>query len=109
RGVFGLLGGGAHAEYVATHERLLAEVPANLDWAEAAAVPEVFITAHDALWRQARLRPAETVLISAVASGVGLAAVQLVRAVQAGPLGTSRTAGQIHPAPTAGPVDGLAG
>src|SRR5579872_2682598 len=48
--VFGLVGGGAHAEYVAIHERLLAEIPENLGWAEAAAIPEVFITAHDALW-----------------------------------------------------------
>jgi putative PIG3 family NAD(P)H quinone oxidoreductase len=105
--VFGLLGGGAHAQYIATHERLLAEVPANLDWAEAAAVPEVFITAHDALWTQARLRPAETVLINAVASGVGLAAVQLVRAIQAVPFGTSRTAGKIAHAKAVGLEDGL--
>ncbi|HEX7288796.1 MAG TPA: zinc-binding dehydrogenase, partial [Candidatus Angelobacter sp.] len=89
--VFGLLGGAAHAEYVATHERLLAEVPANLDWRQAAAAPEVFITAQDALWRQAALRPGETVLINAVGSGVGLAAVQLVRAIQAVPFGASRT------------------
>src|ERR1700732_1932472 len=80
--VFGLIGG-AHAEYVVTYEHLLAEIPANLDWAGAGAVPEVFITAHDALWTQAALRPGETVLIHAVGSGVGLAAVQLVRAVQA--------------------------
>jgi len=105
--VFGLLGGGAHAQYIATHERLLAEVPANLDWSEAAAVPEVFITAHDALWTQARLRPAETVLINAVASGVGLAAVQLVRAIQAVPFGTSRTAGKIAHAKALGLEDGL--
>ncbi|HZU33322.1 MAG TPA: alcohol dehydrogenase catalytic domain-containing protein, partial [Candidatus Angelobacter sp.] len=44
--VLGLIGGGAHAEYVVTYERLLAEIPANLSFAEAAAVPEVFITAH---------------------------------------------------------------
>src|SRR5260370_22899060 len=87
--VFGLLGGGAHAEYVVTHERLLAEIPANLDWAEAASIPEAFITAHDALWIQARLRPAENVLITAVGSGVGLAAVQLARAMRAVPFGTS--------------------
>jgi putative PIG3 family NAD(P)H quinone oxidoreductase len=89
--VFGLLGGAAHAEYIATHERLLAEVPANLDWTQAAAIPEVFITAQDALWKQAALRPGETVLINAVGSGVGLAAVQLARALQAVPYGTSRT------------------
>src|SRR5262249_9122768 len=83
--VFGLLGGGAQAEYVVTHERLLAEIPPKLDWSQAAAVPEVFITAHDALWTQARLRPAEAVFVNAVGSGVGLAAVQLARAIKAVP------------------------
>lgn len=89
--VFGLTGGGAHAEYIATHERLLAEIPDNLTWAEAGAVPEAFITAHDALWKQAALRPGETVLIHSVGSGVGLAAVRLTRAINAVPYGTSRT------------------
>jgi putative PIG3 family NAD(P)H quinone oxidoreductase len=105
--VFGLTGGGAHAEYVVTYENLLAEIPANLDWAQAAAVPEVFITAHDALWTQAQLRPGETVLIHAVGSGVGLAAVQLARAIQAVPYGTSRTAGKIEQAKPLGLEDGL--
>lgn len=105
--VFGLLGGGAHAEYVVTYERLLAEIPASLDWAQAASVPEVFITAHDALWVQARLRPGETVLINAVGSGVGVAAVQLVRAVHAVPFGTSRTPDKIEKARTFGLEAGL--
>jgi putative PIG3 family NAD(P)H quinone oxidoreductase len=105
--VFGLTGGGAHAEYVITYENLLAEIPANLDWAQAAAVPEVFITAHDALWTQAQLRPGETVLIHAVGSGVGLAAVQLARAIQAVPYGTSRTANKIEQAKPLGLEDGL--
>lgn len=105
--VFGLIGGGAHAEYVATHERLVAEVPANLDWPQAAAVPEVFITAHDALWIQAGLRPAETVLINAVGSGVGLAAVQMVRAIHAVPFGTSRTLDKINKAKPLGLEAGL--
>ena len=105
--VFGLTGGGAHAEYVVTYENLLAEIPANLDWAQAAAVPEVFITAHDALWTQARLRPGETVLVHAVGSGVGLAAVQLARAIQAVPYGTSRTADKIEQAKTLGLEAGL--
>jgi len=96
--VFGLIGGGAHAEYVVTHERLLAEVPEALTWADAAAIPEAFITAHDALWKQARLRPGETVLVHAVGSGVGLAAVQLARAIQAVPYGTSRTADKLDQA-----------
>jgi putative PIG3 family NAD(P)H quinone oxidoreductase len=105
--VFGLTGGGAHAEYVVTYENLLAEIPANLDWAQAAAVPEVFITAHDALWTQAQLRPGETVLVHAVGSGVGLAAVQLARAIQAVPYGTSRTAGKIEHAKPLGLEAGL--
>src|SRR6185312_7981767 len=94
--VFGLIGGGAHAEYLATSEHLLAEISSNLSFEQAAAIPEVFITAHDALWTQAALRPGETVLIHAVGSGVGLAAVQLCRAIQAVPYGTSRTVGKIE-------------
>ncbi len=105
--VFGLVGGAAHAEYVVTHERLVAEIPASLDWPHAGAVPEVFITAHDALWTQADLRPGETALINAVGSGVGLAAVQLVRAVQAVPFGTSRTSGKIDEAVRYGLEAGL--
>lgn len=105
--VFGLIGGGAHAEYVAIHERLLAEIPSNLSFAEAAAVPEVFITAHDALWTQANLRPGETVLIHAVGSGVGLAAVQMTRAIQAVPYGTSRTADKIEKSKPLGLKDGV--
>jgi putative PIG3 family NAD(P)H quinone oxidoreductase len=106
--VFGLIGGGAQAEYLVTYEHLLAEIPANLDFAQAAAIPEVFITAHDALWTQANLRPGETVLIHAVGSGVGLAAVQLARAVQAVPYGTSRTADKIEQAKPLGLEAGLA-
>jgi putative PIG3 family NAD(P)H quinone oxidoreductase len=106
--VFGLIGGGAYAEYVVTYENLLAEIPANLSWTEAAAIPEVFITAHDALWTQANLRPGETLLIHAVGSGVGLAAVQLARAIQAVPYGTSRTADKIDQSKPLGLEAGLA-
>jgi NADPH:quinone reductase len=106
--VFGLIGGGAYAEYVVTYENLLAEIPANLSWTEAAAIPEVFITAHDALWTQANLRPGETVLIHAVGSGVGLAAIQLARAIQAVPYGTSRTADKIEQSKPVGLEAGLA-
>jgi NADPH2:quinone reductase len=106
--VFGLVGGGAQAEYVSIHERLLAEIPKNLSWLEAAAIPEVFITAHDGLWKQADLRPGETVLVHSVGSGVGLAAVQLVRAIQAVPFGTSRTADKIEQAKKHGLEAGLA-
>src|SRR5579872_1008804 len=89
--VFGLVGGGAHAEFLVTHERAVAEIPANLHWQEAASIPEAFITAYDALWLQAELKAGERVLIPAVGSGVGLAAVQLVRARHAVPYGTART------------------
>jgi NADPH:quinone reductase len=106
--VFGLIGGGAYAEYVVTYENLLAEIPPNLNWTEAAAIPEVFITAHDALWTQANLRPGETVLIHAVGSGVGLAAIQLARAIQAVPFGTSRTADKIEQSKPLGLEAGLA-
>ncbi len=89
--VFGITGGGAQAEYVVVPESTLAEIPSNLDWHEAAAVPEAFITAHDALFTQARLEMGERVAVHAAGSGVGLAAVQLARACGARVFGTSRT------------------
>jgi putative PIG3 family NAD(P)H quinone oxidoreductase len=94
--VFGITGGGAQAEFVVVPENHLAEVPANLDWPAAAAVPEAFITAHDALFTQARLQMGETVLIHAAGSGVGLAAIQLARAAGAQTFGTSRTADKLE-------------
>ncbi len=105
--VFGIAGGGCQAEHIVAHERMLAEIPANLNWSEAAAVPEVFITAHDALWKQAALAAGETVLIHAVGSGVGLAAVQMARAIGAMPYGTSRTAEKIERARAFGLEDGI--
>jgi NADPH2:quinone reductase len=104
--VFGIVGGGAYADYVVTHERLLAEIPRSLGYAEAAAVPEAFITAHDALVTQAQLRASEAVLIHAVASGVGLAAVQLTRALGAIPFGTARGKEKIERAREYGLEDG---
>ena len=89
--VFGITGGGAQAEYVVVPENHLAEIPANLDWAEAAAVPEAFITAHDALFTHAQLHVGETMLVHAAGSGVGTAAIQLARAAGARAFGTSRT------------------
>jgi NADPH:quinone reductase len=100
------VGGGAYAEYLVTHERLLAEIPGSLSYTEAAAVPEAFITAHDSLVTQAQLRASETVLIHAVASGVGLAAVQLTRALGAIPFGTARGKGKIERAREYGLEDG---
>lgn len=105
--VFGIVGGGGNAEYAVMHERTLARIPDRLSWTEAAAVPEVFITAHDALVTQALVRPSERVLIHAVGSGVGLAAVQLARAVGAVPFGTARTADKIARARGLGLADGV--
>jgi putative PIG3 family NAD(P)H quinone oxidoreductase len=94
--VFGITGGGAQAEYVVVPANHLAEIPANLDWAPAAAVPEVFITAHDAMFTRANLRPGETMLVHAAGSGVGTAAIQLARAAGARAFGTSRTADKLE-------------
>ncbi len=96
--VMGLVGGGAQAEYVVIHEGLLVEVPENLDFAQAAGVPEVFMTAHDALFTQAGLRMGERVLIHAAGSGVGTAAIQLARATGATVFGTSRTPAKLEQA-----------
>lgn len=106
--VFGIVGGGAYAEYVVTHERLLAAIPDSIGYTDAAAIPEAFITAHDALVTQASLRASESVLIHAVASGVGLAAVQLVRVLGAIPFGTARGEGKIARAKELGLEDGWA-
>jgi putative PIG3 family NAD(P)H quinone oxidoreductase len=89
--VFGITGGGAQAEYILAPENTLAEIPDNLDWAQAAAIPEAFITAHDALFTQARLQISEQVLVHAAGSGVGTAAIQLARVAGARVFGTSRT------------------
>ena len=93
--VFGIVGGGGNAEFLVTHEDVAAEVPPNLSWSEAGSIPEVFITAHDAL-SQAGISAGDSVLIHAVGSGVGLAAVQIVRALGAVPFGTSRTLEKIE-------------
>ena len=94
--VFGITAGGAQADYVVVPEHTLAEIPANLDWAEAAAVPEVFITAHDALFTQAGLEMSERLLVHAAGSGVGTAAIQLAHAGGAIVYGTSRTAEKLE-------------
>lgn len=89
--VMGLAGGGGQAEYIVMNEGLLLEIPDALDDVEAAAVPEVFMTAFDALFLQADLRMGERVLIHAAGSGVGTAAIQLAHVVGATTYGTSRT------------------
>ena len=75
--VCALLPGGGYAEYVTVHEHLALGIPANISLVQAAAIPEVFLTAFQALDWLAQLQPNETVLVHAGASGVGTAAIQL--------------------------------
>jgi putative PIG3 family NAD(P)H quinone oxidoreductase len=89
--VFGITAGEAQAEFLVIDQSLLARIPDNLTFAEAAAVPEVFVTAHDALFTQGGLSKGESVLIHAVGSGVGLAGLQLAKALGSRVFGTSRT------------------
>ncbi|MFW6078995.1 MAG: NAD(P)H-quinone oxidoreductase [Gemmatimonadota bacterium] len=89
--VMGLVGGGGYSEAVVVHEREAVAVPDTLSLEEAAAVPEAFVTAHDALFTRLGLAMGERLLIHAVGSGVGLAALQLAKAAGATTIGTSRT------------------
>jgi len=88
--VMAIVGGGAQAELVTAHERQLMPVPEGLDWPAAGGLPEVFTTAHDALFTQAGLRPGERLLVHGGAGGVGTAAIQLARAAGARPTATVR-------------------
>jgi NADPH2:quinone reductase len=94
--VFGITAGGAQAEFLLSDETLLARIPENLSFTEAAAIPEAFITAHDAIFTQGNLAKDETLLIHAVGSGVGLAALQLAKARNIKVFGTSRTADKLQ-------------
>ncbi len=105
--VMGIVGGGAQAEYILVHEGMLVEIPENLDFVQAAAIPEVFMTAHDALFTQAGLQMGERVLVHAAGSGVGTAAIQLARAVGATVYGTSRTESKLEKAKALGLEVGL--
>ncbi|HLJ82991.1 MAG TPA: NAD(P)H-quinone oxidoreductase [Candidatus Eremiobacteraceae bacterium] len=90
--VMGLVGGGAQAEFVATREPLVLPVPDAVTDIEAGGIPEAYITAHDALFSHASLVQGERVLIHAVGSSVGLAAVQLAKAIGAVTYGSTRSA-----------------
>ena len=94
--VFGITAGGAQAEFLTIDESLLVTIPDNLSFSQAAAIPEAFITAHDAIFTQGNLHTGETLLIHAVGSGVGLAALQLAKAINAKVFGTSRTFGKLE-------------
>lgn len=105
--VMGIVGGGGQAEYLLVHEGMLVEIPENLDFVQAASIPEVFITAHDALFSQAALQMGERLLVHAVGSGVGTAAIQIAKAVGATVYGTSRTASKLERAKELGLDVGL--
>jgi putative PIG3 family NAD(P)H quinone oxidoreductase len=94
--VMGITAGHAQAEYILAEQSTLARIPDNLSFDEAAAIPEAFITAHDAVFTQSRLAAGETLLVHAVGSGVGLAALQMAKAAGANVIGTSRTADKLE-------------
>lgn len=81
--VMGVVGGGAYAEVARIDYRMAMPIPAELDYVHAAAIPEVFVTAHEAMMHLARLKAGDSVLIHAAAGGVGSAAVQLAYATGA--------------------------
>lgn len=81
--VMGIVGGGSYAEQLVTHERLLMPVPSTVALADAAAIPEVFVTAFDALVVQGGLTTGRTALVHAGASGVGTASIQIAKAIGA--------------------------
>jgi len=89
--VFGLVGGGGLSDTVAVHERHVARIPDDLTDREAAAVPEAFITAHDAVFTRAGLALGETLLVNGASGGVGTAAVQLGVAAGARVLANARS------------------
>lgn len=94
--VMGITGGGGYAEYVTVPASTAVPVPDGLDLLEAGAVPEVFMTAFDAVFLQEGLAAGETLLVHAVGSGVGTAALQLAVAAGATVIGTSRTADKLE-------------
>jgi putative PIG3 family NAD(P)H quinone oxidoreductase len=97
--VMAIVGGGAQAELCVVHERQLMPVPQGLDLLAAGGLPEVFTTAHDALFTQVELRPGEHLLVHGGAGGVGTAAIQLARAAGARVTATVRDDGlraQVH-------------
>lgn len=107
--VMGITGGAGYAEFVVVHEREAVRAPEGMELVTAGAIPEVFLTAFDALSLQMGLRAGETVLIHAVGSGVGTAAVQLARRAGAETFGTSRTVEKLRRARELGLDHGVLG
>ena len=107
--VMGIVAGGGYAEKVVVHETVAVAVPRGIDALEAGAIPEVYMTAYDAAFRQAGLKSGETLLVHAVGSGVGTAALQLARRAGARVIGTSRTQAKLDRAAEMGLDLGLDG
>lgn len=107
--VMGIVGGGGYAEAVVVHERVVMPIPTGVGLAEAAGLPEAWLTAWDAMVRQAGLSAGETVLIHAVGSGVGSAATQIASALGARVIGTSRSPSKLEMARDLGVKEGLVG
>lgn len=105
--VMGIVGGGAHAELVCVHEREVLPMPSDLSFEEAAAIPEVFLTAYDALFRQLDVRLGERVLVHAIGSGVGTATLQLAWLAGATVYGTSRSPSKLERAKVLGLVHAI--
>ncbi len=105
--VMGITGGGAMATYVNVHAREVLRVPEGMSLTDAAAIPEVFLTAYDAMFSQGGLGFGQLVLVHAVGSGVGTAALQLGLAAGARVVGSSRTDDKLERCRELGLRDGL--
>ena len=88
--VMGIVGGGAMASHLIVHESEAMPAPPDMPLVEAAAIPEVFLTAYDALFLQGGLSAGQIALLHAAGSGIGTAAVQLAKVAGAITVGTAR-------------------
>jgi NADPH2:quinone reductase len=89
--VMGIVGGGSCAEFLVTHEELVLPIPPHLDFVQAAALPEAFVTAYDAMVVQGGLRKGGSFAITAATSGVGTAAIQIASAIETTAFGSTRS------------------
>lgn len=105
--VLGIVAGGSYAERLVTHQRMVVPVPRGMSEILAAAIPEVFISAHDALVSQGGMKPGDLVLLHAVAGGVGSAALQLVHQWGAKAIGTSGSAEKLERMGKLAPLTGI--
>lgn len=92
--VCALLPGGGYAEYVTVHSQCLIPIPERFDFQKAAAIPEVFLTAYQAIFYLSKLKKGERILVHAGASGVGTAAIQLAKSIGAKEIIITASAGK---------------